>query len=101
MSSQDFKPNNQAADLCGGEERGQVLGVAGGNAAPLLEMQECVFNQVPLAIQVFVEFAWRLAIFARRNLCPHSLCLGLLNNRVAVVALVGDQMLGTQTFDQG
>src|SRR5690606_22502751 len=99
--SRDIEPKDQASYLGGSKERRQVLGVAGGDAAPLLQMQERVFNQVPMTIQVFVEFTGHLAILARGNLRSHALCLSLLNDRVAVIALVGDQVLGTQTFDQG
>lgn len=75
--------------------------MASGDATPLLEMQECVFNRVPLTIQVLVKLAWHLAIIARGNLRAYSLCVSLLNDRVAVMALIGDQVFDTQTFDQG
>lgn len=63
-------------------------------------MQECVFDQVPLSIEMAVECALNLAVFARRNFRLHALCLSLFNNGIAVIALVGNQMLGAQTGDQ-
>lgn len=101
MSSRDLEPQDQATNLDDRSKGGQILGIARCDAAPLLEVQERIFDEVTQAIQVFVEVARRLAVLAGRNLRPHSLVLCLLDNRVAVVAFIGDQVLRAQAFDQG
>lgn len=100
MSSRDVKPQGEASDLDDGEERGQILGVACCDAAPLLDVQEGVLHQVSQAIEMLVVMALDLAIFARRNLCLHPQLLGLLDDGIAVIALVRDQMFSTQSLDQ-
>lgn len=83
-----------------GEEGVQVLGIACSQAAPLFEMQKSVFDQVTQPVQLFVVMTWILAVPARRDLRFHALLRGLLDNGIAVIALVRDQMFGFQPLDQ-
>ena len=100
MSSRDSKPEGDASNLSGDEEGFQVLGVARSNTAPLLELQECVFDKMALTIQMPVKGSRCLAVLARRNLSLHSLAIGLVDDGVTVVALVGNQMIGSEPFNQ-
>lgn len=50
------------------EKRGRVLGIAGCNASPLLDVEERILDKVPGAAEAFIEGARRLAVLAGRNL---------------------------------
>ena len=63
-------------------------------------MTDGIFYQVPQFVEVSVIFPLLFTVFARRNLRLHVLPRGLLDDVIAVVSLVGDQMLGRQPFDQ-
>ena len=84
----------------GGEEGVGSLCISSGNPTPSFDVQEGVFDQMPQFVGVLVIVARQLAVAARRNLCLHALAGGLLHDRVAVVAFVGDQVFGRQTLDQ-
>ena len=83
------------------QERREILGVARGNTSPLLDVQEGVLYQVPMAIQVLVIDTLHLAIPAGRNLHPHALLPGLGNKRITVIPLVCHQVLGLHALNQG
>lgn len=100
MSSRDVRPKSDAPDLDGGEERGRVFGVSGGDAAPALEVQERVFNQMPQFVQVFVVRPLGRAVFARRNHRRHTLAFGLIDDRIAIIPFVGNQMFRRDPFNQ-
>ena len=59
-------------------------------------MQKGVFHQVPQLVELFVIFSLLFPVLSRRNLRLHSLLYSLLNNRVAVVPFVRQQMLCRQ-----
>lgn len=84
----------------GCEEGARAFGVSGGDCPPALDVQKSVFHQMPQFVAVLVIGARLFAVAARRNLRLHTLSGGLLQDGVAVVSLVGDQMLGRQSFDQ-
>ena len=84
----------------GGEEGVCAFGVSGSNSAPFFQIPKGIFHQLPQFVEVPVIHALLLAVLARRNLRLHILPRGLCDDLVAVVSLVGDQMLGRQTFDQ-
>lgn len=100
MSSRDLGPEGDASDLDGGEERGGVLGVSGCDAAPSFEMEEGVFNQVALLVQVFVLRPLRRSVCSRRDDRRHSLLFGLFDDRIAGISFVGDQAIGSHALDQ-
>lgn len=83
-----------------GQERCCAFGVSGSNSAPFLEMADGIFHQVSQFVEVFVIRTLLFAVFARRNLRLHLLPRGLFDDLVAVVPLIGDQMLGRKPFDQ-
>lgn len=63
-------------------------------------MQKCVLNEMAVPVEVLVITSLLLSVFARRDHDAHALSGGLLNDGIAVVALVGQQMLGTESFNQ-
>ena len=63
-------------------------------------MQKCVLNEVVMPVKVFVIASLRLSVFARRDHDAHALSSGLLDDGIAVVALVGQQVLGAEPFNQ-
>ncbi len=83
-----------------GEEGSGVFGIASCDTAPAFEVQDGIFHQVAQFVEIRVVGARRFAVAARRNLCLHPLFGGLFDDRVAVVAFVGDQVFGFQSLDQ-
>ena len=83
-----------------GEERGCVFDVSCGDAAPALEMQERVFDQMAQLVKVFVICPFRGPVVSRRYDRDHALALRLIHNRIAVISFVGDQVIGAHAFDQ-
>jgi len=57
-------------------------------------MQKCVFNKVAMSVKVLAIASLLLSVFAWRD----PLSGGLLNDSTAVVALVSQLMLGTESF---
>ncbi len=83
-----------------GKIRVCAFGVSGGNSAPFFEMAEGVFHQMPQFVEILVPGTRLFAVLARRNLRLHALSCDLFDDRVAVIALVSDQMFSRQSFDQ-
>lgn len=94
MSSRDLRPEESATELNGGKEGGGALGVAGGDAAPLLEAHKGVFDQVTQRVEVLVVLARLLAVGAWRNDDLHPGNFSELGDGVGVVAFVGHQAVG-------
>ena len=86
---------SNTSDVDGGQERGSVFGVARGDAAPALQVQEGVFHQVPALVQVPIIGTLDRAVLSWRNDRVHAMCLDMLDEGVAIVSPVGDQMRGT------
>ena len=63
-------------------------------------MQKCVLDEMAVPVEVLVIASLLLSVFARRDDHAHALSSGLLNDGIAVVALVGQQVLGAESFDQ-
>lgn len=93
MSSRDLEPECETTDLDGDKEGKEVLGIAGSDAAPLFERKKCFLDEVALPVQMFVIFAPLLSVFSWRDHRLHALRSRLLNDGIAVVALVGNQVL--------
>ena len=53
-----------------------------------------------MPVKVLVITSLRLSVFAGRDHDAHALSGGLLDDGIAVVALVSQQMLGTEPFNQ-
>lgn len=53
-----------------------------------------------MPVKVLVIASLLLSIFAWRDLGAHALSGGLLDDDIAVVTLVGQQMLGAEPFNQ-
>ena len=100
MSSRDSRPESDAPDLHGGEEGRRVFGISSGNAAPPLEMQEGVFDQVAQLVEVFIVWPLCDPVFPRRDHRVHALGCGLLDNRIAVIAFIGNQVVRRDAVDQ-
>lgn len=84
----------------GGEEGVCALGVTSGNSAPLFEIAEGVFHQMPQFVEILIPDSRLFAVFSRRNLRLHALSFGLLDDGVAVIPLVGNEMLCRQPLNQ-
>lgn len=52
---------------------------------------------VPVEVLVITSFL--LSVFSRRDDDAHALSGGLLDDGITVVALVGQQVLGTESFN--
>ena len=100
MLSRDVEPEDKAADVSGSEEGSGVFGVACGDAAPALQVQECVFNTVAQLVEFLIVFTLHFPIFIRRNHRSHPLFSGLIENGVAVVSAICQQVFGGDAFDQ-
>ena len=53
-----------------------------------------------MPVKVLVIASLLLSVFTRRDHDAHALSSGLLDDGITVVALVGQQMPGTESFDQ-
>ena len=84
----------------GGEEGSCVFGIAGGDAAPTLEMEECIFNQMAQAVEIFVVFSLHFAIPFRWDDRLHALFFRLFQDDIGIVTAVGQQVFGGEPFDQ-
>ena len=72
----------------GSEEGSGIFGVASGNPAPALKVEEGIFDQTPCFVEMFVIIAFLFAIFSGWNLGAHALLCGLFNDRITVIALI-------------
>ena len=61
-------------------------------------MQKCVLNEMAVPVEVLVITSLPLSIFAGWDHDAHALSGGLLDDDITVVALVGQQVLGTESF---
>ena len=53
-----------------------------------------------MPVKVLVIASLLLSVFTRRDYDAHALCRGLRDDGIAVVTLVGQQVLGTESFNQ-
>lgn len=83
-----------------GYKRRQSFCVACGQPTPAFELFEGVFDEVSVLVQRGIQRARCFTMNARWNLDMHALTLGLLDNRVAVVSFVCNQMRGVEPVDQ-
>jgi len=67
--------------------------------APLLDVGEGIFYQMALAVEVFVVEPLGFAVGPRRDLGLHALRGSLLDNGIAVVAFVGNQVLSFEALN--
>jgi len=100
ISSIDFSPNGHTTDVNSGQKRRSILCIPGGNAAPLLQSQKCIFNKMPQLVKVLVIFTLDLAVALRRNDYRHAGQYGQLDKRINIIALVCQKVLGINTIDQ-
>ena len=84
----------------GSKEGSCILGVSCGDAAPAFEMQEGIFDEMAQLIKLLIIFPLKLAVFLWRNDGLHTLVFGLLQDSVAVVAFVREQVIGINSFNQ-
>jgi len=77
-----------------------MFGVSGGNTAPAFEMQECVLDQMPEFVQLLVVRSLCGSVFSGRNHRVDTPACGLLDERIAVVAFIRNQMLCRDPFHQ-
>lgn len=77
-----------------------MFGVAGGDTAPAFKMQERVLDQMSQLVQFFVVQSLRGSVFSGRNHRSHAPACGLIDDRIAIIAFIGNQMLGRDPFHQ-
>ena len=63
-------------------------------------MQESILNQMPQPVKASIIFPQHLAVFSWRNDWRHALLFGLLDNGLAVITFVCQQIICTQAFDE-
>jgi hypothetical protein len=86
--------------LDGGKEGCCVFGVTSGDAAPALEVQEGIFDQMAQLIEFFVIFALNLAIFLWRNYRLHALQDQLFKDGIGIIAFVRQQHFRSKPVNQ-
>ena len=94
------KPTPSAGDGDGGVEVLFAFVEAGGEAAELLEMGEGAFDAVALAVEGAVEAALDLADRTRRDDGGDAALVEMMEDRVGVVALVGQHRLRAVVAEQ-
>ena len=77
------------------KERRQPFGVARSDTPPLLDVQKGILDEMPLLVEMSIILTQHVPVLSWRDHRPHALLLGKRDDGVAVVAFVGDQMLGT------
>ena len=82
------------------KERRQPFGVARSDASPLLDVQKGILDEMPLLVEMSIIVTRHFSVLSWRDHRPHALLLGKRDDGVAVVAFIGDQMLGTQARDE-
>ena len=95
-----MQPQHEASNLRGRKERRQPFGVARSDAPPLLDVQKGILDEMPLLVEMSIILTQHFSVLSRRDHRPHALLLGQRDDGVAVVALVGNQMLCTQARDE-
>jgi hypothetical protein len=70
------------------EEGSRIFGIAGGDSAPTLEVQESVFNEMPNLIEIFVILSLDFTILFWRDNDVHSLIDSLIYNGIAVIPTI-------------
>ena len=84
----------------GSEEGVSTFGIAGCDAAPAFELQECVFDEVSCLVESLVIFPLFLTVSFGWNLYFHALLSSLSDDCVAVIAPVCQKVFGAQAFNQ-
>lgn len=84
-----------------GEEGRGSLCVSGCNAPPSLEVEEGVFHQVAELVEVLIVRALDIPVLSGRDHRTDSLCLGLREDGVGIVAAIRHQMLCFYACDEG
>ena len=82
------------------EERRQPFRAACRGAPPLLDVQKRVLDEMALLVETSVIVTQHYPVLSRWDDRLYPLLLGLRDDRIAVVALVGDEMLGTEIRDE-
>ena len=77
-----------------------MFGVSCGDPAPAFEMQECIFDQMAQLVAIFVVGALNGSVFLRRSNNTRALRGGLFTDGIRIIPLIGDQLIGVDTFDQ-
>ena len=77
-----------------------MFGVSGGDATPAFEMQECVLDQMPQYVKFLVVRSLGGSVVSGRDHRFHALACSLIDDRIAVVAFISDQMLGRDAGNQ-
>ena len=63
-------------------------------------MQKCVLDQMPQFVQFLVVRSLDGSVVSGRDHRVHALACGLIDDRIAVVAFISDQMLGRDACNQ-
>lgn len=84
-----------------GSEKGSgVFCISCGNAAPSFQVQEGIFDQVSGLIQIFIIQPLSTTVFLWRDDGLHALSFCLVNNSIAIIASVCNQLIGIKPLNQ-
>jgi len=78
----------------------RILGVPRGNAPPLLQFQKSILNQVPKAVEIFVILPLLNPVFSGWNHNLHARILRQINDFIAVIAFVRNQIACVYPFNK-
>ncbi len=86
--------------MYGGEEGLGVFGVSCGDAAPSFQVQEGVFDEVAKFVELFIIRPLNDTVFLGWYDRLDVLALRLIDESIAVVATIRQQIVRAQSFDQ-
>jgi len=81
------------------KERCGVFGVARGDPAPALEVKKCIFNQMAQLVNIDIILTLLFAISLWRNDRFHALRVRLIDDSIAIIALISQQIFGADAFN--
>jgi len=87
-----MSPKGDAPDMHGGEERGCVFSVPCCDSPPSFQVKEGVFYLVAKFVKLFIKGPLGFSIFSGWNNRGYSQRLRLINNTIAIISAVRQQV---------
>lgn len=88
----DSCPENNTTDLDSGNERRDMLGITGRNAAPAFQVEKRIFYKMAQFIKVSIIISQIFAVLLGWNDHLHPCCQCFFDNLVTIIATVGQQI---------